>query len=420
MPAIRVQHLGKCYRIEHAASGRNVRYRTLRESLIEAAARPIRRLRNPSFSGATEDFWALKDVDFQVEPGEVVGVIGANGAGKSTLLKILTKITDPTCGEADLWGRVGSLLEVGTGFHPELTGRENIFLNGAILGMTRAEIRRQFDAMVDFSGVEKFLDTPVKRYSSGMKVRLAFSVAAHLQPEILLIDEVLAVGDAEFQRKCLGKMDDVAKSGRTVLFVSHDMGAISQLCSRCLLFHEGQIASDGPTNEVISDYQSTATTDGYIDLEEWRVDRLGPGPSRITFLELLDNADQRRTRFGYGEDIVFRFGVRSSPGARLIANVIVYNGMGQMICNLNSADDELQLAAPTEHFELRAMLPEHFLNDGRYCVSLSINSSLRTREDQVNSCLSFDVDSSAGGFHRAKGAVRATAQWTIAAEDSLV
>jgi len=250
-PAIRAEKLGKQYQL----GLRQYRYRTLRESLVELARAPLRRFRHLSgSSGAAERIWALRDVSFEVESGEVVGIIGRNGAGKSTLLKILTRITEPTTGRAEVRGQVGSLLEVGTGFHPELTGRENVFLNGAILGMSRAKIKQKFDEIVDFSGVEQFLDTPVKRYSSGMNVRLAFAVAAHLDPEILLIDEVLAVGDVGFQKKCLGKMDQVAHGGRTVLFVSHNMAAIKSLCSKCYWLERGSLAAVGPSDEVVSQY----------------------------------------------------------------------------------------------------------------------------------------------------------------------
>ena len=235
---IRAEGLGKEYIIGACEQPRE----TFREMLMSAAAAPFRRLHRLGGRALPEDrIWALKDVSFEMKEGEVVGVIGRNGAGKSTLLKILSRITEPTTGRVEIRGRVSSLLEVGTGFHPELTGRENVYLNGAILGMGRAEIKRKFDEIVDFAGVEKFLDTPVKRYSSGMQVRLAFAVAAHLEPEILIIDEVLAVGDAEFQRKCLGKMDDVARGGRTVLFVSHNMGAVRDLTQRCFLMEKGRL-----------------------------------------------------------------------------------------------------------------------------------------------------------------------------------
>lgn len=235
-PIISVEGLGKSYTIRHEGQ---TNYKSLREEIFKLPKRLLQRNNQNQ-----EEFWALKDVSFDVMPGDRVGIIGRNGAGKSTLLKLLSRITEPTTGRITLRGRIASLLEVGTGFHPELTGRENIFLNGAILGMSRAEVRRKFDEIVDFAGVEKFLDTPVKRYSSGMYVRLAFAVAAHLEPEILIVDEVLAVGDAEFQKKCLGKMEEVGKEGRTVLFVSHNMGAIEQLCKRILILKHGELKTD--------------------------------------------------------------------------------------------------------------------------------------------------------------------------------
>src|SRR6059036_3777252 len=268
--AIRCEGLSKLYRI-----GEQERYKALRDVIADTAAAPFRRLRqtisrngsrangdgseirNPQSAIRDSHIWALDDVSFEVKRGEVVGIIGRNGAGKSTLLKILSRITEPSAGRVEIRGRVASLLEVGTGFHPELTGRENIYLNGAILGMARTEIRRKFDEIVAFAEVEKFLDTPVKRYSSGMYVRLAFAVAAHLEPEILVVDEVLAVGDAEFQKKCLGKMSEVAKGGRTVLFVSHNMAAINRLCRRGLLLEEGHVKFDGDAQTATSMYMVT-------------------------------------------------------------------------------------------------------------------------------------------------------------------
>lgn len=247
-PIISVEGLGKKYTIRHEGQGR---YRALREEIFKLPQRLFQHGHQDK-----EEFWALKDVSFDIMPGDRVGIIGRNGAGKSTLLKLLSRITEPSTGKITLRGRVASLLEVGTGFHPELTGRENIFLNGAILGMSRAEVRRKFDEIVDFAGVEKFLDTPVKRYSSGMYVRLAFAVAAHLEPEILIVDEVLAVGDTEFQKKCLGKMEQVGKEGRTVLFVSHNMAAMRQLCSSGLYFKKGLVNNNGPIEDIIINYTS--------------------------------------------------------------------------------------------------------------------------------------------------------------------
>lgn len=264
------------------------RYATLRDMIVAKASVPFRRARNSPIDGPSKEFWALKDVCFEVKQGEVIGIIGRNGAGKSTLLKILSRITEPTRGRVRLRGRVASLLEVGTGFHPELTGRENVFLNGAILGMSREEIKRKFDEIVAFAEIEKFIDTPVKRYSSGMFVRLAFAIAAHLEPEILIVDEVLAVGDYDFQRRCLGKMNQVAHSGRTILFVSHNMTAVEELCPRSLLLKNGQVEKSGSTNEVIGTYLSSTAASTVWDIDE-EAEREGTGNARITRLELLDS-----------------------------------------------------------------------------------------------------------------------------------
>jgi lipopolysaccharide transport system ATP-binding protein len=254
-PIITVENLSKRYKLSHLAS--RPRYRALRDVIAEGAANlfRFRRKRGHDDAPRSEDFWALKGINVEINRGEVVGIVGRNGAGKSTLLKVLSRITEPTAGRIRLRGRVASLLEVGTGFHPELTGRENIYLNGAILGMSRVEIKAKFDEIVAFAGVEKFLDTPVKHYSSGMYVRLAFAVAAHLEPEILVVDEVLAVGDAEFQKKCLGKMEEVAKGhGRTILFVSHNMSAVRSLCSRAILLSEGKLVANDSVDKVIDSY----------------------------------------------------------------------------------------------------------------------------------------------------------------------
>lgn len=279
--AIRCEGLGKQYRI-----GQRERYHALRDTITETIAAPFRWLSNPRASQHNSQvgtFWALKDLSFDIKQGEVVGVIGRNGAGKSTLLKILSRITAPTEGEVKIFGRVASLLEVGTGFHPELTGRENIYLNGAILGMKGAEIKRKFDEIVSFAEVEKFIDTPVKRYSSGMYVRLAFAVAAHLDPEILLIDEVLAVGDAQFQSKCLGKINAVAREGRTVLFVSHNMGAISSLTQQCLYLERGKAILKGPSHLVVARYltDSIEQAGNMQSLELFRREQTTDSPVRI-------------------------------------------------------------------------------------------------------------------------------------------
>ena len=280
--AIQIEGLGKVYEI-----GAPTSYRTVRDSLpalFRAGINALRRRGGKADGSGREQFWALRDVCCEIQHGEVLGVIGNNGAGKSTLLKIISRITEPTEGYADIHGRVGALLEVGTGFHPELTGRENIFLNGAILGMSRAEILRKFDEIVAFSEIEKFIDTPVKHYSSGMYVRLAFAVAAHLDPEILIVDEVLAVGDAAFQKKCLGKVQDISTSGRTVMMVSHNMAAVEALCSRCMLLSGGRVTALGPTRQVIAQYFSNPfqSQNGL----RTRVDRRGNGKLRVIDLRV--------------------------------------------------------------------------------------------------------------------------------------
>lgn len=272
-PIVRVEGLSKQYRL----GLRDAAYETLRESLVEAIRAPLTRLRGRNGKRTPETIWALKDVSFEVAPGEVLGIIGRNGAGKSTLLKVLSRITEPTTGRAELFGRVASLLEVGTGFHPELTGRENIYLNGAVLGMKKAEIERKFNQIVEFSELEKFLDTPVKRYSSGMYMRLAFAVASHLEPEILVVDEVLAVGDAQFQKKCLGKMSNVAMEGRTVLFVSHNMIAVQSLCQRAIWLDQGKIIENGPARNVVSKYLTSATGESRLLNEVWDDVESAPG-----------------------------------------------------------------------------------------------------------------------------------------------
>jgi lipopolysaccharide transport system ATP-binding protein len=343
---IKVENLGKRYQLgRHTSSG--ARYRTLRDTLAEGAQQIFRRRDNRN--GKTEEFWALRDVNFEVKQGEVVGIIGRNGAGKSTLLKVLSRITEPTTGRITIQGRVASLLEVGTGFHPELTGRENIFLNGAVLGMSRVEIKAKFDEIVAFAEVEKFLDTPVKRYSSGMYVRLAFAVAAHLEPETLIVDEVLAVGDAEFQKKCLGKMDEVAQAGRTVLFVSHNLAAMRMICRSGIMLHKGEIVRTGSINEVCDAY-SHATAVGARLESTVNFER----PSEqcdiwMTSATLLRNGEPA-VNFQYGDEISLHVRFQA-------ATTIEKPIFGWM---LQSADDANAVAANN-----------HFLPSPRYSPPLS-------------------------------------------------
>jgi lipopolysaccharide transport system ATP-binding protein len=311
--AIKVTGLSKRYHLaQRAAAGQG----TLREALTSRIKKSLQ-----SDSGRDE-FWALNDVNFTVQPGEVVGIIGRNGAGKSTLLKVLSRITEPTRGRIEIFGRIGSLLEVGTGFHPELSGRENIYLNGAILGMRRVEIERHFDEIIAFAGVERFIETPVKRYSSGMFLRLAFAVAAHLDPEILVIDEVLAVGDAAFQQKCLSKMGDVAKAGRTVLFVSHNMPAVKHLCPRSIVLNAGAIAYDGPSTEAVKIYLSNSLGEAAVENQTWSglgFDNPRPNPARpfeITRVDILDQEGRPKTALSTGDHTRFRIRWRSSEAIR--------------------------------------------------------------------------------------------------------
>ncbi len=332
---IRVSGLGK----EYIIGGREKGNETFREMLTSSLTAPFRRLRNLKGAVAEEErFWALKEVSFEVQRGEVVGIIGRNGAGKSTLLKILSRITEPTEGRIEIRGRVASLLEVGTGFHPELTGRENIYLNGAILGMSRAEIARKFDEIVAFAEVEKFLDTPVKRYSSGMYVRLAFAVAAHLEPEILIVDEVLAVGDVQFQRRCLGKMESVAGQGRTVLFVSHNMMAISTLCARALLLSQGHVWIDGPADKAIARHLESVEREATTPVSE-RTDRMGDGRLRFTDFWLESAAGERVRSAMLGATVTVCMAYHADQTLEQVYVAFDFRDhLGESVTNCNTAD----------------------------------------------------------------------------------
>ncbi len=375
--AIRVENLSKRYRI-----GEREPYGALRDVLTNAMTAPFRRLRSTlqrsnveTFKRSNEFIWALKDVSFEVKRGEVIGIIGRNGAGKTTLLKILSRITEPTEGYAEIHGRVGSLLEVGTGFHPELTGRENVYLNGAILGMRKVEIERKFDEIVAFAEIERFLDTPVKRYSSGMFVRLAFAVAAHLEPEILLVDEVLAVGDAAFQKKCLGKMGDVAKEGRTVLFVSHQMNAIRTLCRKCLLLTQGKITDYGDVERVIPRYlQLDSTENEWISDGKSRVSNPYFNPTRFAIVDRQLNCISRAIRADEEFGVLIE-GVTDSINISLTVGFAVYAASGELLFWALHTDrkPEMWPAIRTGHNKLVCWIPRHFVNEGDYRIELIVS-----------------------------------------------
>lgn len=370
-PIIKVEDLSKLYYL----GGSGAAYSTLRETLMEVARKPLRYLRSGNNNSQT--LWALKDVSFAVSPGDVVGIIGRNGAGKSTLLKVLSRIVEPTSGRVELYGRVASLLEVGTGFHPELTGRENIFLNGSILGMTRKEIESKFDEIVAFAEVEKFIDTPVKRYSSGMYVRLAFAVAAHLEPEILVVDEVLAVGDASFQKKCLGRMRDVASTGRTVIFVSHNMAAVSSLCSTAMVLWEGKVEYPlGSVEGAVQQYLSQVHKITKTKLAE-RTDRQGNGKVHIDDFVTFDGQGNELEYLATGQEVDFR--IYYSTRDNNLRNVSVAIGLSSnaggfvsMLGN-NIAGDTFETIAHDGYFTCKIKkLP---LMPGNYTAGLIVRSN---------------------------------------------
>ena len=413
--ALVVDELSKQYRIGELQSS----YGTLRDSLSAGTRRLLRHEHRPHY----ETIWALRDVSFHVDEGEVLGVIGRNGAGKSTLLKVLTRITTPTSGRAEIRGRVGSLLEVGTGFHPELTGRENILLNGSILGMKRREIQAKFSQIVEFAGVEQFIDTPVKRYSSGMQVRLAFAVAAHLEPEVLLIDEVLAVGDAEFQRKCLGRMEDLSESGRTVLFVSHNMQVVSQLCDRVIWLDNGRIVSDGSSEVVVAAYLQSGLGSG--STREWPDPATAPGDdlARLRFVRVVDEqgdvVQAADVRNPVGIEIAFTV---LRDGEPVFPKIKVYDSRGDVAFNAMDTDGRWRAPAEPGDYVSTAWIPGNFLNEGLTTVDVSVCSlaapKLRGHAGCYNA-VSFHVhdpgegDSARGEFvGQWKGVVRPLLEWT--------
>lgn len=370
-PIITINNLGKRYLL---GLGGGERYRALRDVMANSVKNLFKRNNK---NKDPQEIWALKDITFDIRAGEKVGIIGRNGAGKSTLLKILSEITEPTEGEAHIYGRVASLLEVGTGFHPELTGKENVFMNGAILGMTRAEIKKKFDEIVSFAEIERFLDTPVKRYSSGMYVRLAFAVAAHLEPEILIVDEVLAVGDLVFQKKCLGKMSEVAKRGRTVIFVSHNMEAIQKLCTRAILLHEGKVVMEGSTDEVIREY--TGEEKYSIGEQIWQDINKAPGDDvvRMHAVRVLDQNGKVCTNFDVRDPVSIEteYWVLEE-GHRLVLQLYFFNEMGHVIFitkdNLDSPWRDT--VCPTGHYRSVCRIPADLLNECEISVAYGIDT----------------------------------------------
>ncbi len=336
-----------------------------------------------------EEFWALKDVSFSIDQGDRIGIVGHNGAGKSTLLKILSRITEPTTGTIDISGRIASLLEVGTGFHPELTGRENIFLNGAILGMSKNEIRQSFDAIVDFAGVEKFLDTPVKRYSSGMYVRLGFAIAAHLNPEILIVDEVLAVGDTEFQKKCLGKMRDVSESGRTLLFVSHNLTAIQALCNKSFYFEKGLLIDQGDTTHIVTNYLSKVSHKSLDKYWESINDAPGNDQVRIKRFKVTPEYQDNLSHIDVRTPIDFEFEFWNMvEGANLNLSLHLYTFTGECIFNVGTASETFGKGL----VKGVCRLPGNFLNDGSYVVSMMIVKDTSTVLYNMEEALVFDIE----------------------------
>jgi lipopolysaccharide transport system ATP-binding protein len=391
-PMICVDRLSKLYRL---GEGSSTPYRTLRESFTDGITGLWHRWRQRPTEPAVEEqqLWALRDVSFDVSRGEVVGIIGRNGAGKSTLLKLLSRITEPTAGRVEFHGRIGSLLEVGTGFHPELTGRENIYLNGSILGMTRREIDRRFDEIVAFAEVERFLDTPVKRYSSGMYVRLAFAVAAHLEPEVLLVDEVLAVGDFAFQSKCLGKMSEVSRSGRTILFVSHQMAAVESLCSRCLLFEQGRLVHEGDTRSTLLRYQAgfVDSSGGTRDLTETAGRTKGSTPV-MREVSLTDARGQpvKSVRMGESLQVSVTFAHAKRP-LRPVLGVVLKTSMGLSLFGINNRMvPEYRFDRPVTEGKITCRFDRLPVMPGLYALDLFFGDDQHDL-DTVRDAISFEV-----------------------------
>jgi lipopolysaccharide transport system ATP-binding protein len=386
MSVILAEDISKKYIIDHQ---RKNGPSNLKDFVNEKFGKWFSGKKDDSHFAEKEEFWALRNVNFSIEQGDRIGIVGHNGAGKSTLLKILSRITEPTTGQIKIQGRIASLLEVGTGFHPELTGRENIFLNGAILGMNKNEIRQSFDAIVDFAGVEKFLDTPVKRYSSGMYVRLGFAIAAHLNPEILIVDEVLAVGDTEFQKKCLGKMRDVSESGRTLIFVSHNLTAIQALCNKSFYFEKGLLIDQGDTTHIVTTYLSKVSHK--VMEKRWDDIEKAPGNDqvRIKRFKLFPEYQDNLSHIDVRTPINFQFEFWNlEEGANLNLSMHLYTFTGECIFNVGTRSEQLSKGVVTGVCEI----PGHFLNDGSYVVSMMIVKDTSTIVYNMEEALVFDIE----------------------------
>jgi lipopolysaccharide transport system ATP-binding protein len=404
--AIRIHGLGKRYTI-----GAREQYDTLRDRIAAAASRPFRRMA-PGGLGASATIWALRDVTHEIKPGEVVGIIGGNGAGKSTLLKILSRITTPTEGEVEIHGRVGSLLEIGTGFHPDLTGRENILLNGAILGMRKSEIERKFDEIVDFAEVGGFIDTPVKHYSSGMYVRLGFAVAAQMEPEILIVDEVLAVGDVHFQRKCLGKLDDVARGGRTVLFVSHNMAAVQRLCTSAMLLEHGRLVRVGDVRSTVAAYLGGEARGGFAAAAR-------TGEAQILSADLEDLDGRPLESPSCSDPIVCRISFalpRRAPGTRVGIGVLGVDGT--TVFTTNNADAGTPCPSGPGEFDACVTIPPNSLLAGEFHLALCLWNAAAILDLQ-EPALSFSVEPGDSALYAEnttrKGYVHVDCPWSVAA-----
>jgi lipopolysaccharide transport system ATP-binding protein len=406
-PIIEIESISKKYYI----SGRSASYNTLRDTISSLGTRV-----------AKEEFWALRDITFSMNQGEIMGIIGRNGAGKTTLLKILAKITRPTSGKGRINGRVASLLEVGTGFHHELTGRENIYLNGIILGLKKKEIDKNFERIVEFAGIGEFLNTPLKHYSTGMWARLAFSVAAHLEPEILLIDEVLSVGDTEFQKRSLEKMNDLSKSGRTVIFVSHNMPAVRNLCKECIYLHEGRIKNKGNVNEVIEDYMSgyNQNTSGISELSQVKT-RKGSQIVKLKKIELRDQSDQVTGSFLLKDDLSIHLFFEAYKLMRKVKVIVeIRDSAGETICNMYDTDSGFSLTNVEGNNHISLLIKDIRFCPGRYSISVSLISEILNYKldyyDEIEYAISFDIENqiiSDRSLNRRSGMLILTPEWQV-------